>query len=119
MNLKSMLRGVVTAAGRMLGVKQKAAPFSLMNLHPEVEAAFVAALKPVERREEESTFGTTSRGRGWHPRSRAYLPNEARLPQRFQLPKKSPFMSEVRLATGRVYLQRHGTLYRADRLAAA
>lgn len=92
---------------------------SRMNLHPEVYAAFHRAFAPVVRRETPSVMGSTSRGRSWYPRNRAYQPRVVGLRKDQRLPKTSPFLLAVITATSRVYLQRHRTLERADRLAAA
>jgi hypothetical protein len=97
----------------------KPEPFAKWHLDPEVQRAFIDAHRPVKGRAVPSAFGSTSRGRNWFPRDRAYMPRVVALKKNQQLPKKSPFMLGVILATGRAYLQRHGTLERCDRLAAA
>lgn len=38
------------------------------KLHPDVLAAFVAALTPVKRRDTPSVMGRTSEGKNWYPR---------------------------------------------------
>lgn len=118
MNIKGLLKRASHKLAALLTRKKPSAGWLGFNLHPTVEAAFIAALEPVERRATPSKLGSTSRGRSWFPRNRYYPPRVTVVPAKLQLPKKSPFMLRVE-HTDRVYLQRHDTLYRADKLAAA
>jgi hypothetical protein len=118
MNIKAKLKGAWAKLAEYLTRKSEPAHFERMNLHQDVCKAFQDSQKPVERRATPSTFGKTSQGKNWYPRGRRYVGQEVDLPKEMQLPRKSPFTSELTLATGGVYLRRHGTLQRVDKLFA-
>lgn len=116
MNIRAKLKSAYSKLAEMLTRKAYPGHFESMNLHPSVLAAFRASQRPVERRATESVMGRTSWGRNWFPRDRAYFPWVEDLLKHLQLPKTSPFTHEVTLQSGRVYLMRHGTRQRVDRL---
>lgn len=118
MNIKAKLKGAWVKLAEFLTRKATPGHFERMNLHPDVCKAFQSSQKPIQTRETPSVMGTTSRGKNWQPRNRAWLSREELLPKEMRFPLKSPFMAAITTKSGTEYLRRHGTLERVDKLFA-
>lgn len=117
MNIRAKLKSAYRKLVEQLTRMSAPTGWEPLRLKPDVQAAFIVACAPLPpRRETPSVMGRTSKGKNWYPRGQRWMLTEVDLPEALRLPKRSPFEKEVTLHTGRVYLMRHGTLERVDRL---